>query len=277
MTKNKTSVFSLNDSAALAQYLALCGRFRSFDRREAMRVAEACVRYYKGDADARRFLRSGQVMETRWYDSLAAGKPDYGVYDDEYYISDIWSCWVVYSRRYLLDIQKPTSFDGRVSIATDVRPVRSVIDLGCGFGYTTAGLKEIFPECAVYGTNLPGTLQFAVAEEIGKARGFTLVTEAGEVGGPVDLVFASEYFEHIEDPIRHVREVVRACSPKALIVANAFGSKSIGHFDAYLADGACVDNKSIGRVFNAELRSHGYELVKTRMWNNRPAYWRRSK
>ena len=77
---------------------------------------------------------------------------DFSVYDDTYYVCELWLCWIRYSRRYLRDISKNTSLFSR-SIVSDIR-ANSVLDLGCGFGYTTAALKEFFPHATVTGTEL---------------------------------------------------------------------------------------------------------------------------
>ena len=48
----------------------------------------------------------------------------------------------------------------------------------------------------------------------------------------IDLVFASDYFEHFESPIKHLNEVLKV-NPKLIVVANSFGSVSVGHFNIY--------------------------------------------
>jgi len=88
-----------------------------------------------------------------------------------------------------------------------------------------------------------------------------------------DLVFASEYFEHWEAPIEHLEEVLSKATPKALVIANAFGSKSVGHFDVYKDRGVEFSPKNISRKFNQCLRNHGYTLVQTKFWNGRPTVW----
>ena len=108
-------------------------------------------------------------------------------------------------------------------------------------------------------------------------RGFTVVTDPQP---ETDFVFASEYFEHFQRPIEHLRDVLRVAEPKHLVIANAFGSKSIGHFDIYLDEENLFDSRqvlgaSVGRLFNDVLRKNGYATVKTEFWNNRPAVWRR--
>lgn len=259
------SILDFIDAKSLDDYLTLVARYASIDVIEARRVALTAVAYYKGNDDLRREMRARQELEQRWYASLKTGTPDYSVYADPYFLSDVWACWVVYSRRYLREIQK---------LLHCFSDCTRVGDLGCSFGYTTAALKEMFPQADVYGTNVDGP-QFDVAMDVGRTRGFKIVSSCQE---DTDLIFASEYFEHFQRPLEHLREVLETCRPKYLIVANAFGALSIGHFNTYLDAGDLlgyreISSRSIGRQFNKELRSRGYKQVETGFWNNRPAVW----
>jgi hypothetical protein len=89
-----------------------------------------------------------------------------------------------------------------------------------------------------------------------------------------DMIFASEYFEHIINPISHLLELIKL-QPKYFIVANTFGQRAVGHFDYYQLDGSMVSGKEISKVFNNTLRKSGYEKVETTLWNNRPMYWKK--
>lgn len=208
-------------------------------------------------------------LEAHWYWSVSENRPDFGIYGREEYLAEAWACWSVYSRKYLRALAQPTMFppDG---ILAALGSVRSVLDLGCGIGYSTAGLKSLFPDADVAGTNLPGTFQTAIAREIGSTAGFRVIPAPD---GPVDLIFASEYFEHFEAPLEHLRDVLSVARPRALVVANTFTSPSIGHFPEYAVDGARLSGTVTSRRFNDELRSRGYVPLKTRCWNNRPRVW----
>lgn len=192
------------------------------------------------------------------------------MYDADLYACNTWACWMVYSRRYLLALIKLLNLG-----LLDRTTVRSVADVGCGFGHTTAALKEIFPDARVFGTNLPDTAQFRIAEEQGKLHGFEMVPDVSRVDGDVDLVFASEYFEHIFRPIEHLAGILRK-RPTIFMVASAFGTKSIGHFPSYAIGKQIVPGNLVGRKFNDFLRAHGYERLatpKSGFWNNRPAVY----
>ncbi len=274
MTTNR-SIFDHTSESDLLDYLRLVSKFRpSLDIESAKKIAIASIRYYKGDAKMRDFLVSGHTLELRWYESLVKCRPDYSVYDDDFFVSDVWACWIVYSRKYLLALDSNKSLSTNKSIVDVMSPnISSVVDLGCGFGYTTAGLKELFPAAKVFGTNIAETFQFKVAREVGKHRGFEIVPDISSIKGSTDLVFASEYFEHIQRPIEHLIDVINHGKPKAFILANSFGSRSVGHFNTFLHGRERIPNKSVGRAFGKTLRYAGYELIKTNLWNNRPSLW----
>lgn len=218
------------------------------------------------------------VILSRWYTSLIAGNPDYSVYGEDEYIAELWACWKVYSKQHLRNIQKSTSLFTD-SIANKHQDDKTIVDLGCGFAYTTAAITQIFPNTKVYGTNLDGTLQMNVAKTMASDYNFTMCGDPSEIGGIADLAFASEYFEHFERPLDHLDYIVSTINPKALLIANAFGPIAIGHFREYeiavnsIVGYERVDAKKAGKLFNERMAHHGYVKVKTKLWNNRPAYW----
>jgi SAM-dependent methyltransferase len=213
-----------------------------------------------------------EQLQDRWYRSLATGSPDYGVYAAPEYLVNAWTCWSGYSRKYLLGMKSPKALPPW-GIAGRLEAGAKIVDLGCGIGITTAALVELFPRAKVVGTNLPDTLQTKIARNLGRAYGFEIVSGSAAIRGATDLVFASEYFEHFEAPVDHLREVLRDLRPKRLIVANAFTAKSTGHFDRYSVDGSFVDGRTTSRLFGQELRSSGYKKLSTNLWNNRPSVW----
>lgn len=221
-----------------------------------------------------------QELFDRWYASLTTGSPDYSVYGHDHYIAELWACWKVYSKQHLRNIQKDNSMFTH-SIASLHSTDKVMVDLGCGFAYTTASIKQIFPSSTVYGTNLDGTLQMKVAKVMAIDYDFTMKSDPSELGEEVDLAFASEYFEHFDKPLDHLDYVVETINPKAMLIANAFGPKAIGHFDYYLVKQPESDQyesvtaKEAGKLFNKRMKHHGYTKVKTKLWNNRPAYWKK--
>jgi SAM-dependent methyltransferase len=268
------SIFTKNTKEALAEFITRWAAIEEIDQEKALALAASALVYYKAGKKARAEQRPNQELEKRWYASLTAGEPDYSVYGDQYFLSDIWACWMLYSRKYLLNIQKNC-----IGKSIDVQNVGSVVDLGCGFGYTTAALKELFPNAEVYGTNFEGGIQWKFAEQVGSERGFTLAPDVHKLDCQIDLIFASEYFEHIENPVEHLEDLLKTCKPKYIICANAFGTTSVGHFDDYKHNdaglfGNLISGKKIGREFNRALRAAGYSKVKTGCWNDRPNLWK---
>jgi len=215
-----------------------------------------------------------KALERRWYASLDSGEPDWSVYDEDVYMAELWDCWTTYSRPYLRAIRGDRSMEAGGSITEDLGRVRSVVDLGCGFGLTTAALAQLFPDAEVFGTNIEDVKQRRIADSLGERYGFKVV-EASKIRAPVDLVFASEFFEHLPVPVGHLRRVLARMKPRALLIANTFTSPAIGHFPEYEVGDEVLPGRSVSRRFNAVLRTAGYAQQKTRMWNQRPAYWKR--
>ena len=270
-----TSVFNKVSKADFAELLAIVGKYVKLDKDKAIRHAYDAINADKKNRK-RSLVNVLNRLERRWYRSIEnGGTPDYSVYGDEFYICDLWSCWVSYSRDSVRVLAKSGSLDGTTSVKKYIEsktPVKKIADLGSGFGYTSAGLKALFPRSDIVGTNLRETFQFDTANEVGKKYGFKVV-ELEELGGPYDLVFASEYFEHFPRPLEHFREVVARLKPKFLVTANAFNTRSIGHFVEYRDGRTVMKGVETSRAFGKEAKKLGYEKVKTKIWNSRPAVW----
>lgn len=215
-------------------------------------------------------------LHLKWYESLRQdGVPDYSVYSDPEYLAEAYACWSVYSRNYLREIQKPQSMSPSGVLAA-IRGHGAVVDVGNGIGFSTAGLKQLMPEATVYGTNFRDSLQWKVAEIMQSAFGFEMTDDISEIEQPVGLVFASEYFEHFPEPVKHLEELAGQLNPRAFLIANAFSADATGHFDEYRHGARSLGKKSAGKAFNTRLRDLGYSKVETRLWNNRPSLWIRS-
>lgn len=202
-----------------------------------------------------------------WYERLNNDDLNgaYQVYDDDYYFTDLWNCFATYSRRYLKNIKKTDLYNS-------IKDSKVVVDLGCGVGLTTSILTQLFPNATVYGTNLKNTKQWKFCEQMSQIYNFKMIETIYEIEGKVDIVFASEYFEHILSPISHLNEIITKISPKYFIIANAFNTRSIGHFEKYI-DG---NQEIISRKFNKFLKSAKYTKVKTGLFNNKPNVWIRN-
>lgn len=236
-----------------------------FDRHEINRLTTLALASDSSPASKRH--SDPTELERRWYDSLAAGAPDYGVYDTLWYIAETFACWQVYSRKYIVNCIKAGVFD-------ELGRVDRVIDIGCGIGMTTASFANCFPRADVVGINLRDTTQWKVAEQFSHRFSFTLSPDLPE--SRADVIFASEFFEHLTDPLAYLQQVLDRTSPRLFICANTFTAPAIGHFPLYRGvDGSYRDGSTTTRVFSQLLRSCGYRRVKEiKFWNDRPQVWR---
>lgn len=268
-----TKIINATGQEALSEFIDFCNSVVPFDKDIALNLATRAYNYYSASKTNREASSPFQDIENKWYQSLLHNSPDYSLYDDLYFVCDIWSCWLLYSRKYILALSNPKTLPSGIPITAHLGSVKCVADLGCGFGYTTAALKETFPSAHVFGTNFPGSKQYKISTALGKLRGFQMKPNISQIPQPIDLVFASEYFEHFQKPTEHLKEIIETAHPRAFFIANSFGSRSMGHFPEYLHGSQWVPNKSIGRIFNSVLRDYGYKKIPTTLWNNRPSYW----
>lgn len=222
-----------------------------------------------------------QPLTDKWYYYMNMNdyRCAFKVYNAENYFLDAFDCYQSYSRDYLRSVLKSPVYN-------KLKNIKSFVDLGCGIGYSTIGLKEMFPNAKAYATNLKDTKQWTFCKAIFKKRGINLIGSTNEINHNVDLVFASEYFEHVLEPIDHVEDIINNLSPKYLIIANSFNTKSIGHFDYYSCKPehhkqkpeiySYIPKSKISRLFNKFLIEKGYTRVKVKMWNDRPAVWKKN-
>jgi len=248
---------------------------KSYDLDDLRTLVKNYFGYHNGKTQYEQQLTRILQLEQRWYDSNCT---DFTVYDDDYYFIDIWLCFVNFSRKYLKLFDKPNTIGSykNTSLFEISRDVRTILDLGCGVGYSTASLKQIYPASRVTGTNLKATKQWKFCTLMSQKYNFQLKSDVSELQEHQDMIFASEYFEHIKNPIEHLDDVLRY-KPKILVLANAFNTVALGHFTKYLHNNEVIDQKHISKLFNKHLKSKGYFKLKTKYWNNRPNVWLKNK
>jgi len=254
------------------QFLFEYNNINRIDINESKEKIKNLIKYHKGDKNQRINLKYLIELENIWYAALDKNLIDYSVYDHGDYFIDLFVCWVVYSRGYMKSILKNSTISDGFSIYNLMGNINSIADFGCGIGYTTAALKEIF-KCTVYGTNIKNTKQWYFCEYLSNKYGFNLIDNNELKGiGKIDLIFASEYFEHIHDPLDHLEFIISELEPRYLIVANSFNTISIGHFEKYILkkNNKLIDQSEINKYFIKLLMSKGYIKLKTKLWNNRP-------
>tara|TARA_R100001082_G_scaffold58861_1_gene32627 strand:- start:337 stop:1185 length:849 start_codon:yes stop_codon:yes gene_type:complete len=215
-------------------------------------------------------------LEERWYQSLRIKKqPDYSVYNEKIYLAEVWCCWDFYAKKYIKDILTPKLVPEK-GIKQYIDRMGVILDLGNGIGFSTAAFKQHFPKHLVIGTNVQDSYQWTLNVLLSKNYNYELLDpDALEKNRiyPVELTFASEYFEHFEKPVEHLSYILEKSKTKILVAANAFGADSCGHFDSYIHKGKSYDSKAIGRIFGKELKENGYRKIKTKLWNSRPSIW----
>lgn len=273
-TKHRSeSIFTKMKKEHFMELASMCAPFLDIEDAEAeyetfLEVKTAWTKKLPVDPENGLFQ-----LALQWYDSLPEN-PDYSVYGHTTYLAECWLCWILYSRKSVMALSGLHCENKTKSVLDLVGDCKTIVDLGCGCAYTTAGLKELCPSAEVYGTNIEATFQFAVAEILSERYNFNVISDFEKIHR-ADIVFASEYFEHIEDPIEHLLQVLEETNPRFLITANCFNGDAIGHFNIYHHGEFRMNGKEISRLFNNILRSKGYEQVKTTIWNSRPAIWRK--
>jgi SAM-dependent methyltransferase len=268
------TILSKITDSDLKEFLKNCSEYVPLDVDRAFFITKNFIKRHRGIVIPECDIIEVLGIEKRWYESLDKKQPDYSVYSDPYYFCEVWLCWMNYSRRYIRDISNKKSLFTK-SIIDDMENVNTILDVGCGFAYTTVALKELFPSATVYGTNIKDTPQYKIAKRFEQTEGIKIVDNLPTT--EVDLLFASEYFEHFQSPISHLRELLLKYNPRHLIIANTFNGKAIGHFNEYEFNGDYYDGKQMSKMFNALLRVNGYISVETNCWNNRPTYWKKNK
>lgn len=269
------SILNENNRKSLALFLKEYKNETGIDETLASDIIREYCKYHDNEEYDAIKIKRLLDLETAWYESLKNNSPDYNVYLDSYYLYEVWLCWIKYSKNYLKSLSNKIVPETGKTIVEDIK-AETIIDLGCGFGYTTAGLKELFPHSRVLGTNMKDSYQYRVATILGKNRNFEVVDSFQ--GIRADLIFASEYFEHFLSPLKHLQEVIDQCEPKYFIVANSFNTRAIGHFISYENEmNKKITGNAITKMFYEKMKFNGYEKIKTTCWNNRPGYWKKYK
>lgn len=260
IVSNPNEIFSKIKKEDFRQLLEVANQF------ESLPVEELYQEYINGSKNL-------IPMRQKWEESIINGKPDYSLYGDNAYMNEVFICWREYSRRYLMLLQK---YLKREDCEIDEKDVRSVLDLGCGCGYSTIGLKALFPQAIVSATNLKGTLQHSINVYVtDNIEGINIYDENDTFNlGKIDMVFASEFFEHLTSPIDYLEKLIKTYRPKYFIFANTFSQMALGHFYSYLYNGCEYVGKQVSKKFNNTLKENGYVKVETGFFNHRPSIYK---
>ncbi len=247
------------------------------DRQRAKTIIQNALAYERKKPKDKSLIEYFERVSARWYASLAKGNPDYRLYDEDYYFTDLWLCWAAYSRKYVRSLSGENTIGGQYSVREYIGHPNAVVDIGCGIGYSTAALKQLFPRSNVYGVNLPKTKQYEFCKKMSQEYRFNLVPNIESISEKNGLVFASEYFEHIESPINHLEDIIKELRPRCFLIANSFNTWGLGHFTEYKHNTKngmrIILQEKVSRLFNKALLSFGYKKIRTKLWNNKPALY----
>ncbi len=94
-------------------------------------------------------------LESKWYHQLrSVGKPDYSVYQEKIYLSEVWVCFDYYAKKYIKDIFNP-------KLVPDLKKYigqGSVLDLGNGIGFSSVTFTQKLSN-KVIATNVKNSYQ----------------------------------------------------------------------------------------------------------------------
>jgi 2-polyprenyl-3-methyl-5-hydroxy-6-metoxy-1,4-benzoquinol methylase len=154
----------------------------------------------------------------------------------------------------------------------DWNNTNSIIDLGAGIGLSTFDLSEEFINSEIYYHNLKGN-QFDFAEKLLKDTKVELIENYDNIGN-IDIILAFDYFEHFENPIEELRNVIEKLQPKYIIESSDFSHAFIGHYENYIYNNERIHHKKFKKIFNTEIEKY-YKLhpVSDYCWNKEPRVW----
>jgi hypothetical protein len=256
IVNNPRDIFSKINLSALNELIDIAAKFESIDR-------QLLVDDFKS-----KFSELDKVR-SQWVESLDSGNPDFSLYGHQLYLNETFDCWRTYSRKYLKMIEKIAVDNNSIINPSDVT---GILDLGCGCAYSTIGLSAIFPDANVYATNLKGTLQYDIDEYVTDNFDNIVIKDESDTFNfsGVDLIFASEFFEHQLRPVEMLRELINTYRPKYFVFANTFTQMALGHFRTYFDMEYAYEGRKISKVFNKTLRDYGYKKADTGFFNGRP-------
>lgn len=246
------------------------GEFSGISPQEVKSKCKSVISYYKKRSDVNPLLR----LELAWFDGQDKGINRYDVYGDKDYYSEVFACWYIYSRDYIKRLIKFRDTNPDLFSKLGFGDVNSIIDVGNGLGITTLTLAREFPNARVYGTNLKDTDQWKFCTRTNDDE-YTLIDDYSSIGS-IDMVFASEYFEHIDNCLEHLEDMVSKLDPKIFVVANSFNTRGIGHLYLYNNYGIKYPQEKMSKMFTQKMKELGYEKAKVGFWNNTPTVFVKS-
>ncbi len=201
-------------------------------------------------------------LDNWWYDNYK----DFSRYTSWHYLYAGLNCFdrfskpcALYAKQYLGD-----------------KKIKSIVDVGAGIGLSTMLLADLFPEAVVYYNNITPSAQATFFKEhkgygkaeFGRPTIATLTEQDMERHGPFDMLFASEYFEHFEEPLEQTNFLLNQVGFKYLVINNSFNVKAYGHFKEFKHNETLAP-KQMSKAWLKAVRKD-YKELDVKCWNGRP-------
>jgi ubiquinone/menaquinone biosynthesis C-methylase UbiE len=132
--------------------------------------------------------------------------------------------------------------------AVDGRPVRRVLDAGCGIGRFLPTLRQTFPEAQVVGMDAStGMLARAASDVPGAVLAHAALPDLPFGNGVFDVVLLSMVLHHCPDPVAALRDCSRVLAPDGVILVRAGSEESISSFEFlhFFPDALAIERSSM--------------------------------
>lgn len=206
-----------------------------------------------------------------WYDTYRESGNDDALYDLPEYL---WCCigsYICSSKQYVQKIAK--AFE-----KMQVKP-KKILDFGAGVGLATYDLAEAFPDATIYYYNISKNQLSLFQQMLEKwpKENIVLIDKVDDLRD-IDVVFCSELFEHIKEPVSLFKYVSEIHGVKMILEASSFRFSDVaGHYETFKFDDEIVSCNETQKRFNKNVRKLGFEssskLYGISCWNNRPNIW----
>lgn len=204
-------------------------------------------------------------LDNWWYDNYR----DFSRYKSYHYLYAGLNCFNNYSKQCALYAKQYLGD----------KPIKSIVDVGAGIGLSTMLLADLFPSARVYYNNITPSLQSEFFEEHKNAKVNNMAYKSQPVSaiteedmrthGPFDMLFASEYFEHFEEPIKQTDFLLNQVGFTYLVVNNSFNVKAYGHFEQFKHNEILTMPKAMSKLWLKTVRE-SYNELDVKCWNGRP-------
>ena len=192
-------------------------------------------------------------LSDKWY---ASNCTDFAFYDTPEYLLDNLNSYFHISSRNCEIINK-----------VRVNDMKSIIDFAGGIGLTSIYLKEHTNKNIKYFAWSRDSLEYRFAKFMCTRLKIDIkfITQLENA----DCVLFSEVFEHIQNPITAFNRVIDFVKPQYIIHHSSFSMPAYGHYTEFDSVFGVCTNKEISKLFNANIKSHGYRVL-CKGWNAIP-------